>query len=77
MAGLKGQVPPASTKVEKDFLSDKKILADMSKNCASKEAEWAEISKTRSAELVALADTIRLLNDDDALDGLVTFSCFF
>merc|ERR1712241_520675 len=31
-------------------------------------AEWEERSKTRSAELVALADTIKVLNDDDALE---------
>merc|ERR1719210_1334792 len=36
--------------------------------CATKAAEWEERSKTRSAELVALADTIKVLNDDDALE---------
>merc|ERR1711957_160065 len=30
--------------------------------------EWEERSKTRSEELVALADTIKVLNDDDALE---------
>merc|ERR1712008_464846 len=30
--------------------------------------EWAEIQKTRSEELVALAETIKILNDDDALE---------
>ena len=49
-------------------MEDKKFLADMSKNCAQKTAEWEERSKTRSDELVALADTIKVLNDDDALD---------
>merc|ERR1719433_2154966 len=34
----------------------------------TKAAEWAERSKTRSEELVALADTIKILNDDDALE---------
>merc|ERR1719198_2186457 len=47
---------------------DKQFLADMDKNCATKEKEWAERSKTRSAELIALADTIKILNDDDALE---------
>merc|ERR1719463_438187 len=30
--------------------------------------EWAERSKIRAEELLALADTIKLLNDDDALE---------
>jgi septal ring factor EnvC (AmiA/AmiB activator) len=47
---------------------DKKFLADLSKNCQTKQAEWDEISKMRAAELVALADTIKALNDDDALE---------
>merc|ERR1719207_414369 len=47
---------------------DKKFLADLEKNCATKEKEWAEICKMRQEELIALADTIKILNDDDALD---------
>merc|ERR1712156_529708 len=34
----------------------------------TKTKEWEERSKTRSEELVALSDTIKVLNDDDALD---------
>merc|ERR1719161_3184493 len=47
---------------------DKKFLADLEKNCATKTAEWDEIVKTRNEELLALADTIKVLNDDDALE---------
>merc|ERR1719408_118435 len=47
---------------------DKKFLADLEKNCATKTAEWEVIVKTRNEELVALADTIKVLNDDDALE---------
>merc|ERR1712060_982725 len=47
---------------------DKKFLADLEKGCATKTAEWEERSKTRSEELLALADTIKVLNDDDALE---------
>ena len=50
------------------LLEDKKFLADLAKNCAIKEKEWAIICKTRSEELLALADTIKILNDDDALE---------
>jgi len=53
---------------EAALYEDKKFLADMSKNCATKTAEWDEIQKTRAQELLALADTIKVLNDDDALD---------
>jgi len=47
---------------------DQKFLADLEKNCATKEKEWAEICKMRQEELIALADTIKILNDDDALE---------
>merc|ERR1719324_2216705 len=50
------------------LLDDKKFAADLEKNCATKEAEWAEVCKTRSEEILALADTIKILNDDDALE---------
>jgi len=53
---------------EAALLDDKKFLADLSKNCATKEEEWAAMSKERADELVALAETIKLLNDDDALE---------
>merc|ERR1719251_424699 len=47
---------------------DRQFLAELEKGCSTKSAEWEERSKTRSAELVALADTIKVLNDDDALE---------
>merc|ERR1719159_85788 len=47
---------------------DKKFLADLKKNCATKEAEWEVRCKTRAEELLALHDTIKILNDDDALE---------
>merc|ERR1719407_139811 len=50
------------------LIEDKKFLADLEKNCATKEKEWAEICKQRQLELVALADTIKILNDGDALE---------
>jgi len=48
--------------------ADKKFLAELKKGCATKTAEWEARSKTRAEELVALADTIKILNDDDALE---------
>merc|ERR1719217_1145577 len=50
------------------LMEDRKFMADLSKNCATKKKEWAEITKTRNEELLALADCIKMLNDDDALE---------
>merc|ERR1719473_2065393 len=47
---------------------DKKFLADLEKNCATKKDEWAARQKLRAEEQLALADTIKILNDDDALE---------
>merc|ERR1719387_2574056 len=50
------------------LIEDKKFLEDLKKNCATKEKEWEERCKVRSEELLALHDTIKILNDDDALE---------
>merc|ERR1719171_2950226 len=50
------------------LVEDKKFLADLEKNCKTKADEWETIVKTRNEELLALADTIKVLNDDDALE---------
>merc|ERR1719329_920171 len=47
----------------KALLEDRKFLADLDKNCAEKQKEHAENTKLRSQELVALADTVKILND--------------
>merc|ERR1719230_2331069 len=47
---------------------DKKFLADMDKECASRTSLYEENMKVRNEELLALADTIKILNDDDALE---------
>merc|ERR1711897_66973 len=52
----------------KALLEDKKFLADLGKNCALKTKEHEENMKLRSEELLALADTVKVLNDDDALE---------
>merc|ERR1719253_1391314 len=53
---------------QKSLLEDTAFLKDLSKNCATKQEEWDARCKTRSEELLALADTIKILNDDDALE---------
>merc|ERR1719502_2662775 len=56
------------TDTEEALIEDQKFLEDLKKNCATKEADWAERYKVRSEELLALRDTIKILNDDDALE---------
>jgi len=46
----------------------KKFLANLADMCEKKKGEWEARVKTRAEELVALADTIKVLNDDDALE---------
>merc|ERR1712032_916146 len=53
---------------EESLAEDKQFLAELDKSCATKEDEWAARCKTRTEELLALAETIKILNDDDALE---------
>merc|ERR1719224_313125 len=52
----------------KALIEDKKFLAELEKSCTTKQAEWDARCKIRTEELLALADTIKILNDDDALE---------
>jgi len=51
-----------------DLAESKKFLADLDVNCVNKKKEWAVYQKMQGEELLALADTIKILNDDDALE---------
>merc|ERR1712079_57813 len=53
---------------EQSIGDDKKFIQELAVNCEKKKKEWAEICKFRQQELVALAETIKILNDDDALE---------
>merc|ERR1719188_876756 len=48
--------------------ADEQFQEELEKGCSTKTAEWEEIKKTRAEELLALAETIKVLNDDDALE---------
>jgi chromosome segregation ATPase len=50
------------------LLDDKKLLKELKEGCATKDAEYEERVKTRNEELAALSETIKILNDDDALE---------
>jgi len=53
---------------EEALIEDQKFLGDLGKNCASKKDEWAVREKTRADELIAIHETIKILNDDDAME---------
>eukprot|EP00405_Crypthecodinium_cohnii_P014526 CAMPEP_0206444848 /NCGR_PEP_ID=MMETSP0324_2-20121206/15148_1 /ASSEMBLY_ACC=CAM_ASM_000836 /TAXON_ID=2866 /ORGANISM="Crypthecodinium cohnii, Strain Seligo" /LENGTH=756 /DNA_ID=CAMNT_0053912933 /DNA_START=232 /DNA_END=2500 /DNA_ORIENTATION=+ len=53
---------------EEALLEDQKFLEELKEGCEGKTAEYEERKKTRAEELMALADTIKVLNDDDALE---------
>merc|ERR1711933_301473 len=56
------------TDTEATLMKDKDFLKNLVTSCATKMKEWEERSKTRAEELTALSETIKILNDDDALD---------
>merc|ERR1719424_908289 len=62
------QMKNSLSEAEESLIEDQKFLADLGTDCASKQKEWDEAKKTRGEELVALAETIKILNDDDALE---------
>jgi len=47
---------------------DQKFAQDLAKNCATKKSDWANIKAERALELTAIADTITILTQDDALE---------
>jgi len=53
---------------KEDLAESKKFYADLEVNCENKKKEWAEYKKMQGQEMLALADTIKVLNDDDALE---------
>jgi len=52
----------------KSLAEDEKFLKDLEKDCATKDEEYAAHQKIRAEEVLAIADTIKILNDDDALE---------
>jgi hypothetical protein len=53
---------------QKALAEDQTFLKTMDSTCKTRAAEWEVRQKTRADELTALAETVKLLNDDDALD---------
>eukprot|EP00933_Yihiella_yeosuensis_P000628 TRINITY_DN100_c0_g4_i1.p1 TRINITY_DN100_c0_g4~~TRINITY_DN100_c0_g4_i1.p1 ORF type:complete len:693 (-),score=258.74 TRINITY_DN100_c0_g4_i1:121-2199(-) len=61
---LKGQLSDAQKALGKDFA----VVEKLAESCKAKTADWEIRSKTRAEELVAVQDTIKILNSDDALE---------
>merc|ERR1719221_1614738 len=48
--------------------ADQQFAANLKRSCGDREAIHAKEKQMRAEEIVALADTIKILNDDDALE---------
>jgi len=53
---------------QKALVKDEQFLKDLQTDCKTKDEEWAARCKLRAEEVLAIADTIKILNDDDALE---------
>jgi chromosome segregation ATPase len=62
------QIKDGIDDTSESLAEDQVFLKELQKGCDTKAAEWEERKKTRAAELLALAETIKILNDDDALE---------
>lgn len=49
--------------------ADREFLADLQKRCLAKDDEFDERTKTRTEEIAAVSETIKILADDDAHDN--------
>merc|ERR1719272_1658364 len=54
--------------VEASLIEDQQFLQKMSKDCDGKKQEQEERIKSRAGEIQAIHETIKILNDDDALE---------
>jgi len=53
---------------QKALVKDEQFLKDLKTDCKTKDEEWAARCALRAEEVLAIADTIKILNDDDALE---------
>lgn len=64
IAGMENDIEDTKQSMEEDT----KFVKELAVNCEKKKKEWDEICALRQQERLALADTIKILNDDDALE---------
>ena len=53
---------------KRSLAADQELAAKLAESCSSQSSEGEERQKSRAEELLAIHDTIKLLNDDDALE---------
>ena len=51
---------------KRSLAADQELAAKLAESCSSQSSEEEERQKSRAEELLAIHDTIKLLNDDDA-----------
>merc|ERR1719182_820142 len=64
LAEAKGDLEDTTTAME----ADQSFLVDLKERCSVSDKEWEQRSKTRSLEIAAVGETIKILTDDDAHD---------
>merc|ERR550532_1174307 len=64
IAGMENDIEDTQQSMDED----RKFVKELAVNCEKKKKEWDEICALRQQERLALADTIKILNDDDALE---------
>jgi len=62
------QLKNEKSDTEQQLTADTGFSAQLEKDCAQQSKDYAEIKQTRADELLAIADTIKILNDDDVLE---------
>merc|ERR1719330_1380180 len=68
---LSAEIAAMSNDIEdtaENLKADKKFAADLKQNCADKTGIHEKEKQLRAEEVLALSDTIKILNDDDALE---------
>merc|ERR1712136_436780 len=63
-----GSLKSDLAETKNSLAADQALAAKLGLSCGSQSSEWEERQKSRAEELVAIHDTIKLLNDDDALE---------
>ena len=64
LRGMRGDESGVS--IESDTFESEELFADLEVKCENKGKEWAEHKKMQGQEMLVLADTIKVLNDDNA-----------
>jgi Tfp pilus assembly protein PilN len=62
------QIKNEKADTEDQLKADTGYSEQLIKDCEKQIKDYAEIKKTRAEEILAIADTIKILNDDDVLD---------